>query len=145
MGNCGVGVRNFPLLGSNTLVCYISIGHLQGVTGLTAQWETSSDSIGLSRSFSSCRDRQERTPYCVSADKPTRNAFRKFMVDHPDKYDYSRAKVGACPLPLPSGDPEQSGPQPHPSILLLPPHAFASYSEGDADCLCPYCPRFLAP
>ncbi|NXI71450.1 ANKZ1 protein, partial [Anseranas semipalmata] len=39
------------------------------------------------------RDRQERTPYCVSADKPTRNAFRKFMVDHPDKYDYSRAKV----------------------------------------------------
>ncbi|XP_009882399.1 PREDICTED: ankyrin repeat and zinc finger domain-containing protein 1 [Charadrius vociferus] len=39
------------------------------------------------------RDRQERTPYCVSADKLTRNAFRKFMVDHPDKYDYSRAKV----------------------------------------------------
>ncbi|KAF4796902.1 ankyrin repeat and zinc finger domain containing 1 [Turdus rufiventris] len=39
------------------------------------------------------RDRQERTPYCVSADRPTRNAFRKFMVDHPDKYDYSRAKV----------------------------------------------------
>ncbi|NXS67266.1 ANKZ1 protein, partial [Pandion haliaetus] len=39
------------------------------------------------------RDRQDRTPYCVSADKPTRNAFRKFMVDHPDKYDYSRAKV----------------------------------------------------
>ncbi|KAM6131832.1 tRNA endonuclease ANKZF1 isoform 2-T2 [Phoenicopterus ruber ruber] len=38
-------------------------------------------------------DRQDRTPYCVSADKPTRNAFRKFMVDHPDKYDYSRAKV----------------------------------------------------
>ncbi|XP_008945247.1 PREDICTED: ankyrin repeat and zinc finger domain-containing protein 1, partial [Merops nubicus] len=39
------------------------------------------------------RDGQDRTPYCVSADKPTRNAFRKFMVDHPDKYDYSRAKV----------------------------------------------------
>ncbi|XP_074685009.1 tRNA endonuclease ANKZF1 isoform X3 [Strix aluco] len=39
------------------------------------------------------RDRQDRTPYCVSADKPTRNAFRKFMVDHPDKYDYSRAQV----------------------------------------------------
>ncbi|KAM6421215.1 tRNA endonuclease ANKZF1 [Rhynochetos jubatus] len=39
------------------------------------------------------RDRQDRTPYCVSADKPTRNAFRKFMVDHPDKYDYSHAKV----------------------------------------------------
>ncbi|KFV96856.1 Ankyrin repeat and zinc finger domain-containing protein 1, partial [Fulmarus glacialis] len=39
------------------------------------------------------RDEQERTPYCVSADKLTRNAFRKFMVDHPDKYDYSRAKV----------------------------------------------------
>ncbi|NWZ77384.1 ANKZ1 protein, partial [Poecile atricapillus] len=39
------------------------------------------------------RDRQERTPYCVSADRVTRNAFRKFMVVHPDKYDYSRAKV----------------------------------------------------
>ncbi|XP_064020762.1 tRNA endonuclease ANKZF1 isoform X2 [Pogoniulus pusillus] len=39
------------------------------------------------------RDRQDRTPYCVSADKATRNAFRKFMVDHPDKYDYHRAKV----------------------------------------------------
>ncbi|NXH10520.1 ANKZ1 protein, partial [Bucco capensis] len=39
------------------------------------------------------RDRQGRTPYCLSADKPTRNAFRKFMVDHPDKYDYSQAKV----------------------------------------------------
>ncbi|XP_062434581.1 tRNA endonuclease ANKZF1 isoform X2 [Rhea pennata] len=39
------------------------------------------------------RDRQERPAYCVSADKPTRNAFRKFVVDHPDKYDYSRAKV----------------------------------------------------
>ncbi|XP_059676680.1 tRNA endonuclease ANKZF1 [Gavia stellata] len=39
------------------------------------------------------RDGQERTPYCVSADKLTRNTFRKFMVDHPDKYDYSRAKV----------------------------------------------------
>ncbi|NXT22250.1 ANKZ1 protein, partial [Syrrhaptes paradoxus] len=38
-------------------------------------------------------DGQERTPYCVSADKLTRNAFRKFMVDHPDKYDYTRAKV----------------------------------------------------
>ncbi|NWH20773.1 ANKZ1 protein, partial [Grus americana] len=39
------------------------------------------------------RDKQDRTPYCVSADKPTRNAFRKFMVDHPDKYDYGHAKV----------------------------------------------------
>ncbi|XP_064290888.1 tRNA endonuclease ANKZF1 isoform X2 [Passer domesticus] len=39
------------------------------------------------------RDRQERTPYCISADRRTRNAFRKFMVEHPDKYDYSRARV----------------------------------------------------
>ncbi|NXO04910.1 ANKZ1 protein, partial [Rhinopomastus cyanomelas] len=39
------------------------------------------------------RDKQDKTPYCVSADKPTRNAFRKFMVDHPDKYDYSHARV----------------------------------------------------
>lgn len=57
------------------------------------------------------RDDQERTPYCVSADKLTRNTFRKFMVDHPDKYDYSHAKVGACPLLSLSGGwgtPEQS-------------------------------------
>ncbi|KFZ55146.1 Ankyrin repeat and zinc finger domain-containing protein 1, partial [Antrostomus carolinensis] len=47
----------------------------------------------VSWSSLSHRDGQERTPYCVSADKLTRNAFRKFMVDHPDKYDYSRAKV----------------------------------------------------
>ncbi|NWX92294.1 ANKZ1 protein, partial [Nothoprocta pentlandii] len=39
------------------------------------------------------RDGQEQPPYCVSADKATRNAFRKFVVEHPDKYDYSRAKV----------------------------------------------------
>ncbi|XP_039350743.1 ankyrin repeat and zinc finger domain-containing protein 1 isoform X1 [Mauremys reevesii] len=39
------------------------------------------------------RDWQERPPYCVSADKSTRNVFRKFMVDHPAKYDYGRAKV----------------------------------------------------
>nr|XP_013816090.1 PREDICTED: ankyrin repeat and zinc finger domain-containing protein 1 isoform X2 [Apteryx mantelli mantelli] len=47
------------------------------------------------------RDRQEQPAYCVSADKPTRNAFRKFVVDHPDKYDYSRAKwemvTALCP------------------------------------------------
>nr|XP_032647537.1 ankyrin repeat and zinc finger domain-containing protein 1 isoform X2 [Chelonoidis abingdonii] len=39
------------------------------------------------------RDWRERPPYCVSADKSTRNVFRKFMVDHPAKYDYGRAKV----------------------------------------------------
>ncbi|CAM4629157.1 tRNA endonuclease ANKZF1 isoform X1 [Caretta caretta] len=39
------------------------------------------------------RDWQERPPYCVSADKSTRNVFRRFMVDHPAKYDYRRAKV----------------------------------------------------
>ncbi|NXS63260.1 ANKZ1 protein, partial [Brachypteracias leptosomus] len=39
------------------------------------------------------RDKQDRPPYCSSADKPTRNAFRKFMVDHPDKYNYGRAQV----------------------------------------------------
>ncbi|XP_067385544.1 tRNA endonuclease ANKZF1 [Emydura macquarii macquarii] len=39
------------------------------------------------------RDRQERPPYCVSADKPTRDAFRKYMADHPAKHDYGRAKV----------------------------------------------------
>ncbi|XP_074857683.1 tRNA endonuclease ANKZF1 isoform X2 [Carettochelys insculpta] len=39
------------------------------------------------------RDRQERPPYCVSADKPTRNAFRKYMGEHPAQHDYARAQV----------------------------------------------------
>lgn len=72
------------------------------------------------------RDRQDRTPYCVSADRLTRNAFRKFMVDHPDKYDYSRAKVGACPLPSPPGDPRAK--------LSFPTCAMAPGSVGDAAC-----------
>lgn len=39
------------------------------------------------------RDRRERPPYCVSADKPTRAAFRKYMGEHPAQYDYGRAQV----------------------------------------------------
>ncbi|KAI4905121.1 hypothetical protein NFI96_021416 [Prochilodus magdalenae] len=40
-----------------------------------------------------CRDRTGQTPYAVAAEKDTRNTFRKFMGDHPDKYDYAKAQV----------------------------------------------------
>ncbi|XP_036431268.1 ankyrin repeat and zinc finger domain-containing protein 1 [Colossoma macropomum] len=40
-----------------------------------------------------CRDSKGQTPYAVAAEKDTRNAFRKFMADHPDKYDYAKAQV----------------------------------------------------
>lgn len=59
------------------------------------------------------------------------------MVDHPDKYDYSRAKVRACPHPL--GDPEQR-------VLFLPTRAFAPSSVGAADTHPnPCCPQVPGP
>ncbi|KAL8183012.1 UNVERIFIED_CONTAM: hypothetical protein K2H54_012089 [Gekko kuhli] len=39
------------------------------------------------------RDKQERPPYCVCADKQTRNEFRRFMGEQPEKYDYIQAQV----------------------------------------------------
>ncbi|XP_054827030.1 ankyrin repeat and zinc finger domain-containing protein 1 isoform X2 [Eublepharis macularius] len=39
------------------------------------------------------RDKQEQPPYCVSADKQTRNEFRRFMGEQPEKYDYVQAQV----------------------------------------------------
>eukprot|EP00118_Oscarella_pearsei_P016354 m.155117 g.155117 ORF g.155117 m.155117 type:complete len:673 (+) comp38658_c0_seq8:12-2030(+) len=39
------------------------------------------------------RDKVGRLPYNVARDKPTRNAFRRFMAQCPDKYDYSSAQV----------------------------------------------------
>ncbi|XP_063145002.1 tRNA endonuclease ANKZF1 [Candoia aspera] len=39
------------------------------------------------------RDRQEQPPYCVSTNKQTRNEFRRFMGEQPEKYDYTRAQV----------------------------------------------------
>ncbi|XP_041120226.1 ankyrin repeat and zinc finger domain-containing protein 1 isoform X2 [Polyodon spathula] len=40
-----------------------------------------------------CRDKKGQSPYSVSTDKDTRNEFRKYMADHPDKYDYNKAQV----------------------------------------------------
>ncbi|XP_041732387.2 ankyrin repeat and zinc finger domain-containing protein 1-like, partial [Coregonus clupeaformis] len=40
-----------------------------------------------------CKDKKGQTPYIVAPDKDTRNMFRKYMADHPDKYNYSRAQV----------------------------------------------------
>lgn len=41
----------------------------------------------------SCRDNKGQTPYIVAPDKDTRNVFRKYMGENPDKYDYSKAQV----------------------------------------------------
>ncbi|XP_041663163.1 ankyrin repeat and zinc finger domain-containing protein 1 isoform X2 [Cheilinus undulatus] len=40
-----------------------------------------------------CRDKKGQTPYNVAPDKDTRNVFRKYMGENPDKYDYSKAQV----------------------------------------------------
>ncbi|XP_015280558.1 PREDICTED: ankyrin repeat and zinc finger domain-containing protein 1 [Gekko japonicus] len=39
------------------------------------------------------RDKQERPPYCVCADKQTRSEFRRFMGEQPERYDYIQAQV----------------------------------------------------
>ncbi|XP_048342939.1 ankyrin repeat and zinc finger domain-containing protein 1 isoform X3 [Sphaerodactylus townsendi] len=39
------------------------------------------------------RDKQNQPPYCVSADKQTRNEFRRFMDEQPEKYDYIQAQT----------------------------------------------------
>ncbi|XP_047227102.1 ankyrin repeat and zinc finger domain-containing protein 1 isoform X3 [Girardinichthys multiradiatus] len=40
-----------------------------------------------------CRDNKCQTPYIVAPDKDTRNVFRKYMGEKPDKYDYSKAQI----------------------------------------------------
>ncbi|XP_041857850.1 ankyrin repeat and zinc finger domain-containing protein 1 [Melanotaenia boesemani] len=40
-----------------------------------------------------CRDNKGQTPYIAAPDKDTRNVFRKYMGEHPEKYDYSKAQV----------------------------------------------------
>ncbi|KAM4730919.1 tRNA endonuclease ANKZF1 isoform 2-T2 [Anableps anableps] len=40
-----------------------------------------------------CRDNKGQTPYIVAPDKDTRNVFRKYRGENPDKYDYSKAQV----------------------------------------------------
>ncbi|XP_034430360.1 ankyrin repeat and zinc finger domain-containing protein 1 isoform X1 [Hippoglossus hippoglossus] len=40
-----------------------------------------------------CRDNKGQTPYIVAPDKDTRNVFRKYMGENPDKYDYTKAQV----------------------------------------------------
>ncbi|XP_074551064.1 tRNA endonuclease ANKZF1 isoform X2 [Halichoeres trimaculatus] len=40
-----------------------------------------------------CRDKKGQTPYNVAPEKDTRNVFRKYMGENPDKYDYSKAQV----------------------------------------------------
>lgn len=39
------------------------------------------------------RDRKGQPPYIVAPDKDTRNVFRKYMADNPDRYDYKKAQV----------------------------------------------------
>ncbi|CAJ1079249.1 ankyrin repeat and zinc finger domain-containing protein 1 isoform X2 [Xyrichtys novacula] len=40
-----------------------------------------------------CRTNKGQTPYTVAPDKDTRNVFRKYMGENPDKYDYTKAQV----------------------------------------------------
>lgn len=39
------------------------------------------------------RDKKGQTPYVVAPEKDTRNTFRKYMAEHPHKYDYTKAQV----------------------------------------------------
>ncbi len=39
------------------------------------------------------RDKKGQTPYGVAPEKDTRNTFRKYMAEHPQKYDYTKAQV----------------------------------------------------
>ncbi|KAG1945649.1 ankyrin repeat and zinc finger domain-containing protein 1 [Pimephales promelas] len=39
------------------------------------------------------KDKKGQTPYVVAPDKDTRNTFRKYMAEHPHKYDYTKAQV----------------------------------------------------
>lgn len=43
------------------------------------------------------RDAKGRAPYALAADKDTRDAFRRFMAQHPDRWDYSTSGI---PSPL---------------------------------------------
>ncbi|XP_078535279.1 tRNA endonuclease ANKZF1 isoform X2 [Lissotriton helveticus] len=43
------------------------------------------------------RDNLGQTPFSMSADKLTRNAFRKYRADHPEKFNYMKAQI---PEPL---------------------------------------------
>ena len=45
----------------------------------------------------SVRDKLKKVPFMFAAEKETRNVFRKFMGEFPDKYDYKSAQV---PPPL---------------------------------------------
>jgi hypothetical protein len=38
----------------------------------------------------SVKNKKSQTPYVVSANKETRNIFRRFWADFPGKYDYSK-------------------------------------------------------
>ncbi|CAL9690305.1 unnamed protein product [Knipowitschia caucasica] len=40
-----------------------------------------------------CRDNKGQTPFKVAPEKDTRNVFRKYMGENPDKYDYSKAQI----------------------------------------------------
>lgn len=39
------------------------------------------------------QDKKGQTPYGVAPEKDTRNTFRKYMAEHPQKYDYTKAQV----------------------------------------------------
>lgn len=42
-------------------------------------------------------NKKSQTPYNIAANKETRNVFRRFVADFPDRYDYSKSQI-AGPL-----------------------------------------------
>jgi len=38
----------------------------------------------------SVTNKRSQTPYNVAVNKETRNVFRRFLADFPDRYDYSK-------------------------------------------------------
>lgn len=39
------------------------------------------------------KNKKLQTPYAASKNKETRNTFRRFMADYPDKFDYSKSQI----------------------------------------------------
>lgn len=44
------------------------------------------------------RDKKAMTAYDFAADKDTRNVFRRFMGEYPDKYNYSKSGIALSSL-----------------------------------------------
>ena len=50
------------------------------------------------------KDKQKKVPFLMAESKDTRNTFRKFMGEQPERYDYKTAQI---PAPLSKEDEEE--------------------------------------